>query len=79
MRAVGVDAQTSFGRVTTPVAAQPRVVSGGQAVAVPVPEPSHFATHLAFVLVFPCVLVGLLVAGMLALRRFRRPRLRHAT
>src|SRR5207249_3569557 len=54
IRAVGVDAQTSFGRVTTPVAAQPRVVSGGQAVAVPVPEPSHFATHLAFDRVFPC-------------------------
>jgi len=79
MRAVGVEAQTSFGRVTAPAVAAPKVVSGGQAVAVPVPEPSHFAVHLAYVLVFPCLLVGMLVAGMLALRRFRRPRLRHAT
>ena len=79
MRAVGVEAQTSFGRVTAPAVAVPKVVSGGQAVPVPVPEPSHFAIHLAWVLAFPSLLVGVLVAGMLVLRRFRRPRLRHAT
>jgi len=79
MRAVGAEAQKSFGRVTAPSAAVPSVVSGGQAVAVPVPMPGRFPLQLAYVVVFPCVLVGLLVAGMLALRRYRRPRLRHAT
>ena len=78
-RAVAVEAQTSFGRVTAPSVAVPRVVSGGQAVAVPAPMPGRFALQLAYVIVFPCVLVGLLVAGMLALRRFRRPRLRPVT
>jgi hypothetical protein len=79
MRAVGLDAKTSFGRVIGPSVPAPTVVSGGQAVAVPVPEPSYFALHLAYVLLFPCLLVGVLVAGMLALRRLRRPRWRRAT
>src|SRR5438552_8214611 len=30
MRAVGVEAQTSFGRVTAPAVAVPKVISGGQ-------------------------------------------------
>jgi beta-galactosidase/beta-glucuronidase len=83
MRAVGAEAQASFGHVTAPsVAPAPRVVSGGQAVPVPAPEPSHFALQLAFAVAFPSVLVAVIVGGLVVLRRWRlsrrRPRLRHA-
>jgi len=79
MRAVGAEAKSSFGQVTTPAATAPHVVSGGQAVPVPVAEPSHFAGQLIYAAVFPCVLVGVLVGALLGLRRLRLARLRAAT
>src|SRR5260370_9654941 len=68
MRAVGVEAQTSFGRVTAPSVAVPTVVSGRQAVPVPAPVPGRFAIQLRYVVMFPSVRVGPVLAGMRALR-----------
>ena len=71
MRAVGAEARSSFGRVTAPVATAPQVVSGGQAVPVPAPESRRFAAQLALVVLFPVVLIGVIFAGLLVLRRRR--------
>ena len=84
MRAVGAEATASFGQVNAPSAPVARVVSGGQAVPVPVPEPSHFALELLFAIAFPCALVAVIVGGLVGLRRRRgeragSPRLRRAS
>ena len=83
MRAVGAEAAASFGHVTAPPASPaPPVVSGGQAVPVPAPEPSRFALELAFAVAFPCALVVVIAGGLVVLRRARlarRPRLGHAS
>ncbi|HEY6875011.1 MAG TPA: sugar-binding domain-containing protein [Candidatus Dormibacteraeota bacterium] len=79
MRAVGAEAKESFGKVTEPSATTPHVVSGGQAVPVPVAEPSHFAGQLAYAAIFPCMLIAVIVAALLALRRLRLARLRTST
>ncbi len=81
MREVGAEAQTSFGRVTEPVTAAPKIVSGGQAVPVPAPQSDRFVVQLVFVVIFPVVLIGFIVGGLAILRRHRtaargaRPRL----
>jgi hypothetical protein len=53
-------------------------VSGGAGAAAPVPEPSHFAVHLAYALALPFILVGAIIAMLLGLRRLRMIRMRRS-
>jgi beta-glucuronidase len=75
MRPVGALAATSFGQVTLPTSRVPSVVPGGTGAAEPVQPSSHFASHLAFALVFPLVLIGLILGGLALLDWRRRRRL----
>jgi len=76
MRPVGAAVRSGFGEVTSQSGTIPGIVSGGAGAAAPVPEPSHFALHLAYALALPCILVGVIVVMLIGLRRQRLIRMR---
>jgi beta-galactosidase/beta-glucuronidase len=78
IRPVGAIARSSFGQVTSQSGTIPGIVSGGSGAAAPVPEPSHFALHLAYALALPCILVGVIAGLLLGMRRRRLLRMRRA-
>ena len=78
MRPAGAAARTGFGEETSSSGTIPGLVSGGAGAAAPVPEPSHFALHFAYALLLPVVVVGLIIAMLLGMRRLRLARLRRA-
>jgi beta-glucuronidase len=78
MRPVGAVARSGFGEVTSPSGTIPGIVSGGVGAAAPVPEPSHFALHLAYALVLPLIFVGAILGMLVGMRRLRATRMRRA-
>jgi glycosyl hydrolase family 2 len=78
MRPVGRVARSGFGEVTSPSGTIPGIVSGGAGAAAPVPEPSHFALHLAYALALPFILVGAIAGMLVGMRQLRATRVRPA-
>jgi beta-glucuronidase len=74
MRPAGETARAAFGEETTPTGPVQGIVSGGAGTPAPVPKPSHLALQLGYALGLPVVLLGLIVAALVGLRRVRLAR-----